>query len=131
VASYIRPKKEVEMPDSKTKKRITNTPINESGFNLPLPTLVQGIDASGKKFQEKTVLSYISNSGSSFWLKTEVSSGIELRLTVDLPSKLSDDKDLKLVIKGEVIFLEASKKENSKLRVSLKFNNKYIIESSK
>ena len=119
------------MPDSKTKIRKVNTPINETGFNLPLPTLVQGIDASGKIFQEKTVLSYISNSGSSFWLNTKVSSGIELRLTVDLPSKLSDDKDLKLVIKGEVIFLESPKKENSKLRVSLKFNNKYIIEASK
>jgi len=119
------------MPDSKTKKRIKNTSTNEAGFNLPLPTLVEGLDASGKNFQEKTVLSYISNSGSSFWLKTEVSSGTELRLTVDLPSKLSDNKDLKLVIKGEVIFLEAPKKENSKLRVSLKFNNKYIIEDSK
>jgi hypothetical protein len=119
------------MPDPKTKKRIINTPINETGFNLPLPTLVQGIDASGKNFQEKTVLSYISNSGSSFWLNTKVTSGSELRLTVDLPSKLSDDKDLKLVIKGEVIFLESPKKENPKLRVSLKFNNKYIIEASK
>lgn len=118
------------MPDSKTTKKIKNTPINEAGFNLPLPTIVEGIDASGKKFQEKTTLSYISNSGSSFWLKTEVSVGIELRLTVDLPSKLSDDKDLKLVIKGEVIFLEAPKKENSKLRVSLKFNSKYIIEAT-
>ncbi len=119
------------MADSKTKKRKNNTSINEAGFNLPLPTLVEGIDASGNKFQEKTVLSYISNSGSSFWLKTEVSSGIELRLTVDLPSKLSNDKELKLVIKGEVIFLESPKKENSKLRVSLKFNSKYIIEASK
>ena len=119
------------MPDSKTKKNIKDTPLNEAGFNLPLPTIVEGIDALGNNFQEKTVLSYISNSGSSFWLKTEVSSGIELRLTVDLPSKLADDKDLKLVIKGKVIFLEASKKETYKSRVSLKFNNKYIIEASK
>ncbi len=119
------------MSDSKTKKKIKNIPLNEVGFNLPLTTMVEGIDASRNNFQEKTVLSYISNSGSSFWLKTKVSLGIELRLTVDLPSKLSDDKDLKLVIKGEVIFLESPKKENSKLRVSLKFKNQYIIEASK
>ncbi len=41
------------MPDSKTTKKIKNTPINEAGFNLPLPTIVEGIDASGKNFQEK------------------------------------------------------------------------------
>ena len=55
----------------------------------------------------------------------------ELRLTVDLPTSLAEDKDLKLIIKGKVIFLEAPKNQNGRHRVSLKFENKYIIDESK
>lgn len=113
------------------RKRTTFSSLNEKGFNLPLKTCIEGQDKSGKEFKEKTVLSYISHNGSSFWMNTSVSLGSELKLIVDLPPKLGDEKDLKLVIKGKVIFIEAVKEQNSKKRVSVKFDNKYIIEQSK
>jgi hypothetical protein len=108
-----------------------NTAIKEQGFNLSLPTLVEGQDESGKAFKEKTVLSYISHHGSSFWLTNPVALGSELKLIIDLPPKLADRKDLKLIIKGKVIFVEVIKGKNSKQRVSLKFSSKYIIDSQK
>ena len=49
----------------------------------------------------------------------------------EAPTTLASDKDLKLVIKGRVIFLEAPKHQNSRHRVSLKFENKYIIDEKK
>lgn len=99
----------------------------EDGFNLPLSTKVEGISAFGKNFEEKTVLSYISHHGSSFWLKNHVALGSELRLSVELPPKLSQDKNLKLIIRGKVIFVESPKNNHDGQRVSLKFENKYII----
>jgi hypothetical protein len=98
------------------------------GFNLPLKTQIQGKDSSGQEFNEKTTLSYISHNGSSFWMANPVSEGSELKLVIDLPPKLSDEKNLKLIIKGRVVFVEASKDEELRHRVSLKFDNKYIIK---
>jgi hypothetical protein len=108
-----------------------DTALKEQGFNLSLPTQVEGQEESGKSFREKTVLSYISHHGSSFWLTNPVALGSELKLIIDLPPKLADKKDLKLIIKGKVIFVESLKGKNSKQRVSLKFSSKYIIDSQK
>ena len=120
--------KEATMAKTASKDRKIYDAFKEKGFNLPLSTLVEGLDTSGTTFQEKTVLSYISQSGSSFWINTEVPLGSELKLSVDLPPRLSDGRELKLIIKGRVIFMEAIKNEKSGQRVSLKFDNKYIIE---
>jgi hypothetical protein len=100
----------------------------EKGFKLPLKTIIEGEDGSGNSFSEKTVLTYISHNGSSFWMKTPVLIGSAIRLTIDLPKNLSDDEDLKMVIKGKVVFIESSKDNSAKQRVSIKFENKYIIK---
>lgn len=54
-------------------------------FNLPLPTVVEGRDASGRSFQEKTVLFYISHHGASFNLVNPIALGSKLKLIIDLP----------------------------------------------
>ncbi|MFQ6107981.1 MAG: PilZ domain-containing protein [Candidatus Aminicenantales bacterium] len=108
--------------DSSSKKNY------EKGFELPLPCRVEGEDASGNRFKEKTTLSFISHQGSSFWLAQPVSIGSELRLVIDLPPALSEDKNLKLIIKGKVAFVEATNGKDSKQRISLHFDNKYIIK---
>ena len=100
----------------------------EQGFSIPLKTQIQGKDTQGKDFDEKTVLTYISHNGSSFWMANSVVEGSELKLVIDLPPKLSDEKNLKLIIKGRVVFVEAPKNEDPRHRVSLKFENKYIIK---
>lgn len=99
----------------------------EQGFKLPLPTIVEWTDESGKEYKEETVLNYISHTGSSFWLKTPVSMGTNLRLSIALPEKLSDHKNLKLIIKGKVVFIESEKDEDDNRRITLRFENKYII----
>lgn len=101
----------------------------EDGFNITLPMLVEGNEVFGKKFKEKTFLLYISHYGASFWLKTSVSLGSELKCIINLPPKLAEDKNLKLIINGEVVFIETSKDQNSKKRISCRFKNKYIIKS--
>jgi hypothetical protein len=98
-------------------------------FNLPLPTVVEGRDASGRRFQEKTVLFYISHHGASFNLSCVVSLGSKLKLIIDLPPSLSEDQNLKLVINGRVALVEANHSPNFRQRVSLRFENKYFIKA--
>jgi hypothetical protein len=110
-------------------KVVRPSPPFVQGFNLPLPTLVEGLSSSGRPFSEKTVLTYINHKGASFWLETIISVESELRLHIDLPSKLSVHDDLKLIIKGKVIFVETSKNYFLRQRVSVVFDKHYSIES--
>ena len=125
----LRGKKEVNMSDNIFGEKSFEQTVKEKGFNLSLPTRVEGHDMEGNFFNEKTSLSYISHQGSSFWLRTPVSIGHDLKLTVDLPPKLAQDQDLKLIIRGKIIFVEAATDQIPKQRVSIKFENKYFIEN--
>jgi len=98
-------------------------------FNLPLPTVVEGRDATGRSFQEKTVLFYISHHGASFNMANSITLGSKLKLIIDLPPSLSDDQNLKLVINGKVVLVEANQSQYSRQRVSLRFENKYFIKA--
>ena len=100
----------------------------ERGFTFPLPTQVDGINARGQDFSEGTILTYINHQGSSFYLKNPVHIGTRLRLVVDLPEKLSEDKNLKLVIKGKVALIEALREHGPGQKVSVHFDSKYIIK---
>jgi len=98
-------------------------------FNLPLPTVVEGRDAAGRSFLEKTILFYISHQGASFNLVNPITLGSKLKLIIDLPPSLSDDQNLKLVINGKVALVEANHSHHSRQRVSLRFENKYFIKA--
>jgi len=100
----------------------------DPGFTFPLPTLVEGLNARGKEFTEDTILSYINHQGSSFYLKNPVNLGTRLKLVIDLPEKLSEDKTLKLVIKGKVNRVEALRERVASQKVTVRFDSKYIIK---
>jgi len=97
-------------------------------FNLPLPTLVEGETPDGQSFQEKTVLNYISHQGAVFQLKSPVTIGTRLRLAIDLPRALAEDKNLKLIIRGQVILVERLVNRKNRQRVTMRFENKYFIK---
>ncbi len=115
------------------------TPVDESvpldsaerGFSFPLPTQVEGLNARGQEFSEGTVLTFISHQGSTFYLRNPIQIGSRLRLMIDLPEKLSEDKNLKLVIKGRVSLVEAIRESNSGQKVTVRFDSKYIITPDK
>ncbi len=98
-------------------------------FNLPLPTLVSGQDAAGRAFQERTVLFYISNSGASFNLRSVPAPGARLKLVIDLPPSLAEDKRLKLVIYGRVALVEPPEPRSDRRRISLRLESRYIIQA--
>jgi hypothetical protein len=129
--AIVVPEKEKEV-DMLSKSSLTPPAKNERKdqvFNLPLPTVVEGRDATGRTFQERTVLFYISHHGASFNLNNSIALGSKLKLIIDLPPSLSDDQNLKLVINGKVVLVEANSSQYLRQRVSLRFENKYFIKA--
>jgi len=100
----------------------------EQGFKLPLATTVEGQDAQGRRFREETKLSYISHQGASFLLKNSMTIGAKVKLIIDLPPKLSEDKDLKLAIHGKVVFVEVGDHGEGRQKISVRLESKYIIK---
>jgi hypothetical protein len=106
---------------------IYGTSSKEHGFTFPLPSLVEGQDVAGAEFREETTLTYISHQRSTFPLKSGVTLGTKLKLIIDLPNKLSEDKNLKLALKGKVVSIEMGGRQSAKKNITIKFESKYII----
>jgi len=103
-------------------------PGDEHGFKLALPMTVQGRDPAGRDFEEVTVLDYMSHSHASFILKNAVIRESQLRLIISLPPKLSEDQDLKLIIRGRITFLERRREGEASQRISLALESRYVIK---
>lgn len=103
---------------------------HENGFNMSLPMLVEGTDAAGVEFKEETILSFMSHKMATFDLKAPVLAGTKLKLIVALPPRLSEGDDLKLAVRGDVFLVEASPEDQSKQRVFLNLESRYIISPS-
>jgi len=103
-------------------------PEDERGFKLALPMTVQGRDPAGRDFEEETVLDYMSHSHASFILKNVVIRESQLKLIIGLPPKLSEDRDLKLIIRGRVAFLERRREGEASQRISLALESRYVIK---
>ncbi|MDD8015127.1 MAG: PilZ domain-containing protein [Acidobacteriota bacterium] len=99
----------------------------ERGFRLPLRMWIEGNDALGAAFREEAILSYMSARGASFSMKNFVSVGSRLRLTIDLPPKLAGAANLRLAIRGKVVFVEAPGGPAEDVYVSIRLESEYII----
>ncbi len=100
----------------------------ERGFSFPLPTRVEGTNARGAAFAEDTVLAFINHQGSTFSLKNAVAVGTRLKLIIDLPEKLAEDKSLKLAIKGRVVMVEMKRNPAAGQKITVHFDSRYIIK---
>jgi len=101
----------------------------QRGFKLSLPLVVEGPDAEGALFREDTTLAYMSHVGALFPLRTPVSPGSRLKLAVALPPKLDEGKNLKLVIKGTVVFTEPGTDDGEPTQISIRLESRYIVET--
>jgi hypothetical protein len=51
----------------------------------------------------------------------------EIYVIIDLPKKLSDDRNLKLALKGKVVSIEMGSRQTAKKNITVRFESKYII----
>lgn len=77
----------------------------ERSFELSLPALVKGLDAAGRKFEERTSVCAISAQEASFRLKARL--GIDSRVTLflDIPRTLILESPLRMVLSGAVVYV--------------------------
>lgn len=89
---------------------------------LPLSVLIEGTQANGQNFSEKTFIENISSTGAYFRLQALVTVGTKLLLKIELPSSLSEGKKINLRLPGQIIRLEKTVTNGNKQGVALNFN---------
>ena len=94
-------------------------------IDLPLKALVEGKLPQGKMFKEKTTIENISGEGAYFGLDSEVTLGSKLKITIELPPKLAEGKNLKLRLNGDTVRLEKLNKKEKKQGVALDFDEEF------
>lgn len=109
----------------------TRATEGEQQFKLSLPALVKGINAHGKKFEEKTKLHSISSQKAIFWLDSKVTIGSLLDISLDIPKTLILETPLKLQISGKVNFVQKNKQNKNKTQlISLHLHKRFQIHPS-
>ena len=111
---------------------VTRAVKRERSFELSLPTLVTGTNASGKEFQERTELYSISSQEATFWLNSGVTIGSKLNMSLKIPKTLILENQLRLIISGIVVYAKSDGNMKKKQLVSVRLDKNYkILTSSK
>ena len=103
-------------------------PNEEECFSLSLIAHIQGSDASGVKFMEKTSLKEISSEKAVFELKTRVLISAKLKLSLFVPKTLILGNPLILTVTGEVIKAEKDSNKQNEQNVHLKLTKNFDIQ---
>jgi len=99
------------------------------GFKLSLPMTVEGPDPDGTLFHEDTTLAFMSHQGALFPLSNPVALGSRLKLTIALPPKLGEGRNLTLVVKGTIIDIDAGEGDGAAPQVALRLESRYLIQA--
>ncbi|MBP7707475.1 MAG: hypothetical protein KA243_09540 [Candidatus Aminicenantes bacterium] len=84
----------------------------ERSFELSLPALVKGLDAAGRKFEERTSVCGISAQEVSLRLKARLTIDARLTLFLDIPRTLILESPLRLVLSGAVVYVRFEEKND-------------------
>jgi len=105
-------------------------PLNnqEECFSLSLDAHVQGHDAKGEKFKEKTQTKKISSEKIVFELKARVCIGTKLKASLLVPKTLVLGHPLKLNVSGEVIKAVKDSSDHNQQNVFLKLSKNFDIQ---
>jgi hypothetical protein len=82
----------------------------ERSFELSLPALVKGLDATGRKFEEQTSVCGISSQEVSFRLKARLMIDSRVTLFLDIPRTLILESPLRMVLSGAVVYVRLEEK---------------------
>jgi hypothetical protein len=82
----------------------------ERSFELSLPALVKGLDATGRKFEERTSVCGISAQEVSLRLKARLMIDSRVTLFLDIPRTLILESPLRMVLSGAVVYVRLEEK---------------------
>lgn len=102
----------------------------ERAFDLSLPASVTGLDAVGRRFEERTEICSISAQEASFRLQTRLLIGSKILLHLDVPRTLILEKPLRLMLSGTVVFVKSEDSRGKKQYVSARLDRGYKLQSN-
>jgi hypothetical protein len=102
----------------------------ERAFDLSLPARVTGLDAVGRRFEERTEICSISAQEASFRLQTRLLIGSKILLHLDVPRTLILEKPLRLMLSGTVVFVKSEDSRGKKQYVSARLDRGYKLQSN-
>lgn len=106
----------------------TETLKKERSFELSLHAVVKGINAVGKEFSEETRLTSISSQIAKFKLKSKLTIGSRLNVSLDVPKTIILEYPFNLFISGEVVFVKADSNGQGKKFVSVELDKNFKIQ---
>ena len=86
-------------------RNVTGPGKRERTFDLSLPALVKGLDAAGRKFEERSAVCAISAQEVSFRLKARLIIDSRVTLFLDIPRTLILESPLRMVLSGAVVYV--------------------------
>ena len=84
----------------------------ERSFELSLPALVKGLDATGRKFEERTSVCGISAQEASLRLNARLMIDSRVTLFLDIPRTLILESPLRMVLSGAVVYVRLESKDD-------------------
>jgi hypothetical protein len=94
--------KSFQIPSTQDAVRVEK---KERTFELSLPAQVKGLDAAGRKFEERSAVCAISAQEVSFRLKARVIIDSRVTLFLDIPRTLILESPLRMVLSGAVVYV--------------------------
>ena len=99
----------------------------ERSFDLSLPIIVKGLDATGREFQEQTELQTISSQMATFWIDSGVTIGSKINLCLEVPKTIILEKQIRLLLSGDIIFIKEDGRDHKKNLISVRLDKNYKI----
>jgi hypothetical protein len=101
----------------------------DRGFKMSLPMSVEGPDPEGAFFREDTMLAFMSHQGAVFPLWSPVALGSRVKLSIALPAKLGEGRNLTLVVKGTIVDVDSGEGDGAAPQVAIRLESRYVIQS--
>lgn len=99
----------------------------ERSFELSLPALVKGLDAAGRKFEERTSVCGISAQEVSFRLKARLIIDSRVTVFLDIPRTLILESPLRLVLSGAVVYVRYEEKNDRQQYVVVRLDRGFRL----
>jgi len=100
----------------------------ERSFELSLPALVKGLDARGKRFEERTMACAISAQELSFRLNARLLLGSKMTVSLDVPRTLILESPLRLLVTGPVVYVRSETENGKSQYVTVHLDRRFRLQ---
>lgn len=102
--------------------------FSEKSFNLTLSALVTGINSIGKEFEEDTEISLISSEQAVFLLKSKLTIGTNIFLSISIPRTLFLEYHYNLLLSGQVNLITNDMEVEKGQKINIRLNRSFKIQ---